>query len=185
MSMSVLSLGPDLLAIRRAARWRAAALAVGVASLLVAGPAAAGEASGAITFPKAGKATLTATLKHAYLLKGPDLFDPARVVRRLYLTSTDIGAALKGCSSFSCASGHVTEGMTLDLDSDRRFGFWVVLKNGMVQHSDTAEKDALDAAVNSPERVKGRFRVDYTQGGGPKVDVEFDASLLAEMKAAM
>jgi hypothetical protein len=184
MSMSVLFLGPDLLAIRRAARCRAAVLGAGVAALLAAGPAAAGQASGTIEYPGAGRATLTAALKHAYLLKGPDVIDPARIVRRLYLTSTDIGPVLKACSSLSCASGSVTEGMTINLDADRRLGYWVALKDGMVQYSGMARVEALEASVNSPERVTGTFRVDDTPGG-PKVDVKFDASLLKEMKTAM
>ena len=185
MSKTVPSLRPEAPAGRRVVGWRAAALAAGVASLLVAGPAAAGDASGTITYPKAGKATLTATLKHAYLLKGPDVMDPARVVRRLYVTSADIGPALKACSSFSCADGNVTEGMTLDLDSDRRFGYWVALKNGAVQYSGTAKKETLEASVNSPERVTGTFRVDDTTADGPKVDVKFDAALLKAVKTAM
>jgi hypothetical protein len=168
---------------RCAARWRAAVLAAGAAALLVAGPAAAGEASGTITYPREGRPPLTATIKHAYLLKGPDVIDPTRIVRRLYLTSTDIGPALKACSSFSCAGGNVTEGMTITLDSDRRLAYWVALKDGMVQYSGMARVEALEASVNTPERVTGTFRVDDAPGG-PKVDVKFDASLLKEMKTA-
>ena len=185
MSKSVPSLNPEVPARRRVVRWRTAALAAGVASMLVAGPAAAGDASGTITYPKAGKAALTATLRHAYLLKGPDVMDPARTARRLYLTSADIGPALEACSSFSCADGNVTEGMTLDLDSDRRMGYWVALKNGTVQYSGTAKKETLEAGANSPERVTGTFRVDDTAADGPKVDVKFDAVLLREVRTAM
>ena len=185
MPKTVPSLRSEDSAGRRAARRHVAALAAGVSCLLVAGPAGAGEASGAITYPKAGRPTLTATLKHAYLLKGPDVIDPTRIVRRLYLTSTDIGSALKACSSLSCADGNVTEGMTLDLDSDQRFGYWVALKNGTVQYSGTAKKETLEASVNAPERVTGTFRADDTTAGGPKVEVKFDASVLKEMKTAM
>jgi len=185
MSKTVPSLRPGVRATPHAVRWRAAALAAGLSCLLVAGPAAAGEASGTITYPKAGRPTLTATVKHAYLLKGPDVIEPTRIVRRLYLTSADIGAALKACSSLTCADGSVTEGMTLNLDSDRRFGYWVVLKNGIVQYSGAAKKETLEASVNAPERVAGTFRVDDTTADGPKVEVKFDASLLREMKTAM
>lgn len=36
-----------------------------------------------------------------------------KTVRQLILTSADVGAKLRACTSMTCASGSVTEGMTV------------------------------------------------------------------------
>ena len=48
-------------------------------------------------------------LKYAWLVTGPSEMEPGKVVRRLILAGTDIGAKLQACKTFSCTDGEVTE----------------------------------------------------------------------------
>jgi len=76
----------------RIAATAALALALTVsAALPPAGRAAAGDAKGTLTHK--GK---TVTLKHAYLVTGPDAIDPKRMVRRIILSGKDVGAKVRG-----------------------------------------------------------------------------------------
>jgi hypothetical protein len=156
----------------------AASLAAG-ACLLVAALAAAGEARGTLTHK-----TTTVALAHAYLVKGPDAVDPKKTIRRLILSSKDLGPKLQACQTMSCTDSDLTEGMTVDLDGGPRLNYWMVLGGGRVQHSDTAKPEALKASVNEPGRLAGRLAFDGAPSGGPKVDVEFNAPLMKELKAA-
>ena len=149
--------------------------------LLVATPrsAAAGGAEGSVEYQ--GKSVV---FRHAYLVKGPDAVDPSVVIRELVLSAADVGAEIEACKSMSCVSGALTEGMTVDLDAGPRLNYWVVLKGGMVQYSGTEDPAALTLGTREAGRLAGRLVLDRTASGGPKVDVEFDATLLRTFETA-
>lgn len=155
------------------------ALAAGAVGLLLAGLAAAGDAKGTLVHK-----TTTVRLAHAYLVKGPDAVDQKKIIRRLIFSSADLGAKLQKCQTMSCTDSDLTEGMTVDLDGGPRLNYWMVYNGGRVQHSDTARPEALTTTANEPGRLAGRLAFDGTPSGGPKVDVEFNAPLLKELKAA-
>ncbi len=153
----------------------AAALAVGVGSAM----AAEGTASGTIAYK--GQ---TLTVKHAYLLKGPDVVDKDTIVSRLVLTPKDIGKALAACTTMMCAQGEVEDGFSIDMAAGPRFGYWVGLKGGKVQYSGTTKPAALAATTEQPDRLAGKLGIDDVASGGPRIEVQFDAPLLKEVKAA-
>ncbi len=140
---------------------------------------AADNASGTIAYK-----SRTATLKHVYLIKGPDAVDPKVTIRELIISSADIGAKLNACKTMSCASGILQEGMTVDFGPSPRLNYWIVLNNQMVQYSGTAVPAALTAKQNDANRLAGTLRIDDSTAGGPRIEVEFDVGLTKEFSAA-
>jgi hypothetical protein len=150
-------------------------IAVGTACLALPSHAVGGEAKGTLSF----KGT-TLTLKYAYLVKGPDAFDASKKIRRVVLSTTDLGSKLQACTKMSCTDGTVTEGMTVDLDGGPRLNYWVALKDGHVQYSGSTQPPALKARTDEPAKLAGTLTIDDAAADGAKIDVEFDAALLKE-----
>lgn len=149
-----------------------AILASAGAFVALAGPAFAEPAKGTVT--QAGR---SATIRHAWLVVGPDAVDPKTTVRRVVLSANDIGEKLRACATMSCADGSVTDGMTVDLDAGPRLDFWVSLDGQRVQYSGTEPKASLAATANDGKRVAGTLKIDKSKASGPVVDVSFDAPL--------
>ena len=125
-----------------------------------------------------------ATIKHVWLVKGPDTADPKVTIRRLVFSATDIGAKLKACKKMSCVDSDLDDGVTVDLDAGPRLNYWVALKGQRIQYSGTAKPETLKTSANTPARVAGTLAIDDTKAGGGKIDIVFDVPLLVEMKAA-
>jgi hypothetical protein len=123
-------------------------------------------------------------LKYAWLVTGPSDMEPGKVVRRLILAGTDIGAKLQACKTFSCTDGEVTEGMTADFTGGPRINYWVAMNGQKIQYSGTATPDAFTARADAPGRLAGRLAIDDVAAGGPKLSAEFDVSMLKEFKVA-
>jgi len=142
------------------------------AAIAFAPPVSAEPANGVVT--QSGR---TATIRHAWLVVGPDAIDPKTTIRRIVFSATDIGAKIRACARMSCVDGSVEEGMTVDLDAGPRVAFWVALNGQRVQHSGTEKPAALAATASDGKRVAGRLAFDHSSSRGPKVDVQFDAPL--------
>jgi hypothetical protein len=158
----------------------ASCVALGIAS---AASAADGSAKGMLTYKSKG-APVTITLKHVWLVKGPDAVDPKKIIRKLIFAADDIGAKVAACKTMSCTDADLGSGMTVDLDAGPRLNYWVVLDGQRVQYSGTAKPEALKLTTDSPARLAGKLAIDDVAAGGPKIDVEFDTPLTQEMKAA-
>ena len=154
-----------------------AALALG--SLFISSAAAADLGTGSVNYK--GQ---TVGLKYAWLVSGPSDMEPGKTVRRLIMSANDIGAKLKACAAFSCTDGSVMEGMTVDFTGGPRLNYWIVMNGQKVQYSGTAKPDAFAAQADEPARLAGRLAIDDTGAGGPKIDTQFDVTLLKEFKAA-
>ena len=156
-------------------------VALACVSALVATPVAAadGEAKGTLSYQ--GKIL---SLRHVYFVKGPDQVDPKKTIRRIILTATDIEAKLRACPTMSCVDGVIPEGMEIDLDAGPRLNYWLTFNNQMLQYSGTARPEVLKIAGQDPKRLAGALAIDDTAASGPKVDVEFAATLLKEITAA-
>jgi hypothetical protein len=110
---------------RIAERIAAGLLALVAAAALPSGSdGAAGQAKG--TLSHKGKSV---TLAHAYLVTGPDAVDPKKTIRRLILSTKDLGAKIKGCQGMSCSDGEVTEGLVVDIGSGPRLNYWMALND--------------------------------------------------------
>jgi hypothetical protein len=124
----------------------------------------------------------SASLKYAWLVKGPYIEDPTKTVRRLILSARDISAELQACKTIMFADGQVTEGMTVDFDVSRRLNYWVALNGQKVQYSGTVTPDAFAAIVNDAGHLAGRLAIDDVAAGGPKIDAEFNVTVFKEFK---
>jgi hypothetical protein len=148
-----------------------------VASLAPVGAGAADAAKGSVVYK--GRTT---ELSHVYLVKGEDSM--SQVIRELVFSPTDLGDKIQGCTTLSCVSGALNEGMTVDFDAGPRLNFWVVQNGQRVQYSGTADPSTFKASANEPGHIAGTLAIDDTSAGGGKVDVTFDASLVKEFKDA-
>lgn len=140
-----------------------------------------GTASGTVTY-RAKSGVLSVMPRHAFLVRGPDAVDNSRVIRRLVLSTSDLGAKIDACKAMSCADAELGEGMSVDLDSGPRLNYWVVFNDQRVQYSGTALPAALKLTTDTPLRLSGKLSIDDTGAGGPRVDVEFDAPLIREFR---
>jgi hypothetical protein len=134
----------------------------------------ADPASGTINYQsKAGPIAIN--VANVYLVKGPDAVS-GKTIRQLIFTSADVGAKLQACASMMCASGNVTEGMTVDFDVGPRLNYWVVGNGQKIQYSGTAKPDeTLKLIADTAERLAGTLTIDDGAMGGANVNVKFDA----------
>ncbi len=157
-----------------------------VATVLSAAPAlspaanaAGGTARGQIEYKDK-----TIELKYAYVITGPDMFDPDQTETTIILSPTDLGDKIASCDNQSCAGG-LTEGMTLsteDFGGTVRVVYWVVTNDGMTQYSGNTDTSALTLTTDTPEKKAGKMSVDASAASGPKITVEFDAPLTKTFK---
>lgn len=152
-------------------------VALAFMALITADVAMASEAKGTVSYK--GRTT---TVKYAYLVKGPDVMDENTIIRQVILSQTDIAAKIQVCTTLSCCSQNLTEGLTVDLDAGPRLNYWVVLNNQLVQYSGTQQTTALRTTSNEPGRVAGTLHIDGTSADGPKIEAKFDAPLLKVFK---
>lgn len=151
---------------------RGALVALAMLGGAAASPADADPAKGTVT--QAGR---TATIRHAWLVVGPDAVEPKKTIRQVVLSADDLGAKLQACARMGCASGLVGDGMTIDFDAGPRLNYWVSLNGQRVQYSGTEPASSFAATANDGKRIAGRLAIDKTASGGPKLDVTFDAPL--------
>jgi len=144
---------------------------------------AAEKAKGSLTY-KGPKKTFTLALKHAYLVKGPDMFDESKTVRRLVLTGDDFSASINKAEALGGFDGDLKEGMIVELADGPRLNYWVVLNGQLVQYSGMVEPSAMAASTDKPDYLKGKLAFDDMSAGGAKVSVEFDAPLLKSFTKA-
>jgi hypothetical protein len=122
-------------------------------------------------------------IKYAWLVSGPSDMEPGKTVRRAILSTTDIGAKLQSCATFSCTDGSVMEGITIDFTGGPRLNYWVVQNGQKVQYSGTARPETF-TGTSEPKHIAGSLVVDDVAAGGPKIDAKFDVTLSKEFKAA-
>ena len=160
-------------------RLTALACTLAAATVFASASAIAGDAKGTITYKgKAGP--IVVTVKHAYLVKGPDVVS-GKTIRRVVLSVADVAAKLAACGTMMCSDGDITEGMTIDFDAGPRLNFWFVGNNQLVQYSGTAEPASLKLTADTPQRLAGKWDFDGSAAGGPRVQIEFDAPLVKEV----
>jgi hypothetical protein len=153
--------------------------ALAAAIAFASAPASAGDAKGTVTY-KDRSGPIAITVKHAYLVRGPDYIS-GKTIRRVVLSVADVGAKLSECASMMCSDGDIGEGMTIDFDAGTRLNFWFVGNNQLVQYSGSADPASLKLTTDTPQRLAGKWDFDGSAAGGPKVQVEFDAPLVKEI----
>ena len=141
------------------------------------GAALAGDAKGTVKYKDR-----TADIKYAYLVKGPDMVTKG-TIRRLILSTKDLGAKIAACTKMSCTDSDLDDGLSVNLDSGERLNYWMVMNGQKIQYSGTEPTASLVTKTNDAKKLAGTLKFDKTAAGGPKVDVEFDAALVKEVTA--
>lgn len=158
------------------------ALAIG-ALLQAASPALwADSAKGTVTYA-AKSGPVSVAIKHVYLIKGPDAIS-GKMGRQLVFAATDMTDAIKKCDNVSCATGTLESGITAELDIMPPVAFWFVTNGQRVQASGVAKRESLKLTADTPQKMAGKWNYDGSGAGMPKVDVEFDVTLLKEFAKA-
>ena len=160
--------------IRRAAK--VATVAAAAALLMSAPAAAADEAQGTIHYTSRS-GPISVTVKHAYLVKGPDTVTD-KIVRRIVLSPDDLAPKLRTCATMICGDGDMEAGLTIDLDVGPRLNYWFVADGQRIQYSGTAVPSTLKLTTDTPQRMAGTWEVDDSAAGGPRAQIIFDATLL-------
>ncbi|HYN10979.1 MAG TPA: hypothetical protein VES67_26590 [Vicinamibacterales bacterium] len=155
-------------------------LTLAISTLIVATTTAFGTAKGTMLYTGQDK-PITTTFTHAFLIKGPDVVDQKKMLRRVLLTTADIGAKLKACETMACVDDAFAQGLQVDWDAGPRLNYWLTLNDQLVQFSGTLEPRMFVSKEDSPKRIAGKLTFDGTPASGPKVDVEFDAPLVKEI----
>ena len=153
--------------------------AVAAAMAFLNASASAGEAKGTITY-KSKAGAIVVTIKNAYLVKGPDVVT-GKTIRRVVLSVADIAPRLGACGTMLCSDGDIGEGMTIDFDAGPRLNYWFVGNNQLVQYSGTADPAPLKLTADTPQRLAGKWDIDESAAGGPRMQIEFDAPLVKEV----
>jgi hypothetical protein len=157
----------------------ALACALGAAAMISCAPACAGDARGVASYSYKG-GEIVVNIKHAYLFKGPDVVS-GKPIRRIVLSVADVSAKLAACATMLCSDGDIAEGMTIDFDAGPRLNYWFVGNNQLVQYSGTADPASLALTADTPKRLAGKWDLDGSATGGPKIHVQFDAPLVKEV----
>ncbi len=159
--------------IRRGAKLATVTAAV----LLMSAPAAAAdEAQGTIHYTSRS-GPISVTVKHAYLVKGPDTVTD-KIVRRIVLSPDDLAPKLRTCATMICGDGDMEAGLTIDLDVGPRLNYWFVADGQRIQYSGTAVPSTLNLTTDTPQRMAGTWELDDSAAGGPRAQIIFDATLL-------
>jgi hypothetical protein len=141
-----------------------------------------GHGKGTIRYESKG-GPVVVTIMYAYLVTGPSSVD-GTPVRRLVFSADDLGTSLRACDSMLCAGPGLTDGLTVDLDAAPRLEYWLVAGDQRVQYSGTAALATMTLTADTPTRLAGRWRLDASAAGGPRLDIEFDAGLFREFSTA-
>jgi len=141
------------------------------------------RAKGTLTY-KGSKKTFTVSLNHAYLVKGPDMFDEKKTVRRLVLSPGDFSSPITSAEALGGFDGEFKEGIIIELADGPRYNYWAVFNDQLVQDSGSFELDELKTTANTADHLAGKVHFDRSKAGGAKLDVEFDAALLKSFSKA-
>ena len=112
-------------------------------------------------------------LAHAYLVSGPDTFDPKKTTRRIVFTKTDERATIEACSDVSCATVSSSDGITVELGDEPAASWWAHVRP--MQYSGMSQTGDLKLSTDTAERVAGTFKIGTS---GVKTSIEFDAALV-------
>lgn len=122
--------------------------------------------------------TARSAVKYGCLVRGPDEMDPSKTILRIYLSSVDIGAKIKACTTLSCADNALEDGAMVDFSDARHLGYAVRLNGGRMQYSGGTNGEAFTLATSKPDHLVGKLQIDDAAANGAKVDAVFDLTLV-------
>jgi opacity protein-like surface antigen len=138
----------------------------------------ADAASGSVSFK-----TYSSTIAYGWLVRGPDEMDARKSVLRIYLSSVDIGAKIKACTTLMCADGALEDGAMVDFSDAEHLGYAIRLNHELVQYSGGTTVQAFTLSADKTDHLAGRLHVDDSSFGGGKIDATFDLMLMKAFTA--
>lgn len=123
------------------------------------------------------------TLRHAWIVRGPDSFDKSKLRTYVVMTTEDVSADISKCPNLNCAIfDSVKSGLVLGLSPE---GYWLRAVHpeirGEKQFSGPSQSSyGWKPRLEEPNRAAGKLQCGFE----PIVcDLEIDASLLKEFPA--
>lgn len=145
--------------------------------LLAASGHAEEKISGSVKFK-----TWSGAVKFAWMVRSPDEMDASKSILRIYLSSADIGAKIKACTTLSCADRALEDGAMVDFSDARHLAYAVRLNGQRAQYSGGTDGGAFKLSINKPDHLAGKLHIDDIASGGAKVDADFDLTLTNTFK---
>jgi hypothetical protein len=141
----------------------------------------------AAAVPVRGKAVIggkSFDLRHAWIIRGPNHFEPTRIDTYIVMSADDISSELSKCPDVQCAI-FTTLKNGLIMTDEGSGGFWVRAVHPELPKEQQLSGRGWTATVNGPDRIAGRL-VWEPQGNDPVVlNLEIDATLLKAFPAAV
>jgi hypothetical protein len=131
------------------------------------------SAKGTLTVETEKNKPASVELAHAYLVSGPDTFDPKKTTRRIVFTKIDERATIEACGDVSCATLSSSDGITVELGDEPAASWWAHVRP--MQYSGMSQTGDLKLSADTAERVAGTFKIGMS---GVKASIEFDAPLV-------
>jgi hypothetical protein len=130
--------------------------------------------------PVHGKAVIAGQafeLRYAWLIRGPDHFEPTKMNTFIVMAPDDISAELGKCPTVKCAIWDVLKSGVI-LQPEKDGSFWIrALHPKLVKEQQLAAR-GWTATVDQPDRIAGKLQWEPQGQDPPILDLTIDAALL-------
>jgi hypothetical protein len=120
------------------------------------------------------------TFSRAWLVRGPDTFDPTRKAAYLILASRDLSGAIAACGDIHCVLWQaVSEGAILEPANDEAESFWLRVVSSELPKEQQLSGRRWMPSIDQHDHLAGRLDFSYANTGD-EADLTIDAFLLKE-----
>jgi hypothetical protein len=116
-------------------------------------------------------------LRYAWLIRGPDAFEPGRLDTYVVMAPDDISAELARCPTVKCAIWDVLKNGVI-LEPEKDGGFWIRALHPKLAKEQQLSARGWAATIDRPERIAGSVRWEPQGQDPPILDLTIDATLL-------
>ena len=130
--------------------------------------------------PVQGKAVIAGQafdLRHAWLIRGPDAFEPGKMNTFIVMAPDDISAELGKCPTVKCAIWDVVKNGVI-LQPEKDGSFWIRALHPKLAKEQQLAARGWTATVDQPGRIAGKLHWEPQGQDPPTLDLTIDASLL-------
>ena len=130
--------------------------------------------------PVQGKAIIAGQafdLRYAWLIRGPDAFEPGKMNTFIVMAPDDISAELSKCPTVKCAIWDVLKNGVI-LQPEKDGGFWIRALHPRLAKEQQLAARGWTATVDQPGRIAGKLHWVPQGQDPPTLDLTIDAALL-------
>jgi len=121
-------------------------------------------------------------LRHAWLIRGPDAFEPGKMNAFIVMAPDDISADLSKCPTVKCAIWDVLKNGVI-LQPEKDGSFWIRALHPRLAKEQQLSARGWTASIDQDVRVAGRLRWEPQGKDPPILDLTIDAALLKSYPA--